>query len=300
MKAKSRIMLGTALLLAVATAIAWHYVRLNRQAENDLAALGASQNRVAMELQQLKDRPAAPKASLRPAPPVAPAAKPSAMTASLARIEQARRDPKVQLLQLAADRARAARTYGILFRKLGLTPAQTAKFLDNVANRNEQLRDINAVLRTAGSAAPISPEAQETASQLRTEANTDYQAAQQDLLGNANYPQLQEYERIVPAQNTVSALAGTAVLMGAPFTAQQAQQLTQVLVQNSSNYQKGGAATGEDVDWDVVDAQAQSFLTESQMDILKNLGAPQAGRFWAQFNQAFNHAQAADAAKVGP
>ena len=88
--------------------------------------------------------------------------------------------------------------------------------------------------------------------------------------------------------------------MGVPFTAQQAQQLTQVLAQNSSNYQMGRPAWSDDVDWDKVDAQAQSFLSESQMNVLKNLGAFNAGRFSAQFNQAITRAREADAAKAGP
>ena len=188
MKANSRIILGTALLLAIATAVAWDYARLERQTKDALAALDASQKRVAAELQQVEDRTA--KASPAPARPLVREAGRTAMTAARAPFVRAQKDPKVQILQFAASRARAARTYGVLFRKLGLTPEQTARFLDNVAIHDEQLRDISAVvLPPAGTPASVPPEALAAATQLRIKANTDYQAAQQELAGEAaNYP----------------------------------------------------------------------------------------------------------------
>ena len=301
MKAIPSIILGTALLLALAGTVAWKYASRARKSGQALAALATSQSRLAAELQHERDRA---KAIRNPAPaatPPVPRATASAPDLGRQRFEEAQKDPAVQLLQLAAEKARAARAYGPLFQKLGLTPDQVAKFEDNVAHRNQQLRQANILLRpAANSGVPASPEATAALAKVRATANSDYALAQHELLGTAGEAELAEFERILPAQNTASALAGSAVILGSPFTAQQTRQLAQVLAQNSPAYQTGGYATDETVDWNAVDRQAQSFLSPAQVDILQHVGAANSGRFWGEFSRAMTEADQADAAATLP
>ena len=131
--------------------------------------------------------------------------------------------------------------------------------------------------------------------QLRSQAEAQYQASQQELLGAQAYAQLRDYDRALPAQSAVSALAGNAVLAGVPLTERQAEQLTEVVASTSGDYQKGGVASAASIDWDAVDAQAPSILSATQLNVLKTMATPRDGRFWNQFDSLRTKALQAEA-----
>jgi hypothetical protein len=301
MKPSSLVTLGAVVLFAVAGGIALKYAHLTRQAEIALGVLTTEQSRVSAEVRRADDRLAAA-GRARGATPRSSAAVVGARFAAGsgsqpdAAIADKVKDPKVQLIELAAARARGASSYGWFFRKAGLTPAQIEKFQDNLAARDEQDLDLDSLLRTRPAAASAgSPEIQATVTQLRSQAEAQYQASQQELLGAQAYAQLRDYDRALPAQSAVSALAGNAVLAGVPLTERQAEQLTEVVASTSGDYQKGGVASAASIDWDAVDAQAPSILSATQLNVLKTMATPRDGRFWNQFDSLRTKALQAEA-----
>jgi len=292
LKTRSLIIVGTILGLAFALGVARKYAAASHEAQLALDILAANRSRVAGELRHWNERAAAQ----------APAPVPTAgVLERIRKLEQAEESSENQALHLAAAQSRARRDYLLLTQNLRLTPDQTTRFLDNLAHRDAKTAALNAALRSAfGAPSQVPPAARESVRELRSEISTDYLTAQQDLLGPAGYAQLQDYERALPAQNTVAALAGSAAITGSPFTPEQAQQLKQLLLQHSRTYQEGGRATTDDLDWDALNLEAQSFLSDPQMNVLRNIGAPTEGRPWSQFRHAFARAQSADAAKSSP
>lgn len=203
---------------------------------------------------------------------------------------EAEKNPQVQLLLLATRRAKSAATFGLLFRTLGLSPAQIEKFKDNVVRREEQQMDLLAVMRELGLTLRDPAPAK-----LWVKIEPAYQAAQKELLGEPGYRQLQDYARAAEARNAVSRLAGAATVTGVPFTTQQAEQLVRMVANASSDYRGGGNAFLFAVDWAMVDEEAETILSEAQMNLFKTIEPPgEGGRHWGQVNRLLMQAEKAD------
>ena len=106
---------------------------------------------------------------------------------------------------------------------------------------------------------------------LKAKAEADYVASLRELLGETGYAQLQDYERSSWMRQMVSAVGGVAVLEHAPFSAQQADALVSVIAGASKQYQRGGSAVDDDIDWDAVLAQAKPILTAEQFSIMTTM-----------------------------
>jgi hypothetical protein len=180
-----------------------------------------------------------------------------------------RDDPRMQLLQAAAQRSRTQARYAPLYRRLCLTPAQIEKFENALAVRNERTSDMWAALREQG--LPLDgPEAR----MANTPIYQDYVAAQTSVLGEEGFKQLQDYESTLEVRNVAAALAGAAATRGAPLTGDQAEQLARTLAACSPVYAAGrGGALPKDVEWDKAAMLCQSFLTPAQQEIVMNLAA---------------------------
>jgi hypothetical protein len=181
-----------------------------------------------------------------------------------------------------------------LFRTLGLSLEQIEKFEEIAARREEQQMDLLAILHEQRLTLqdPV-------LANLWLKIEPEYQAAQKELLGEAGYRQFRDYERAAPVRDMVSRYAGTATVMGVPFTVQQAEQLTQVMANASGDYRNGGQAYAFSIDWSIVDRQAAAILTEPQLNLLKTIEpAGQGGRFGGVWNKLMIEAQNADQAKA--
>ena len=169
------------------------------------------------------------------------------------------RNPHLQALYLAAQRAHLDQTYGPLFRTIHLSADQIAKFKDIMNDHDGQILDLEATAASQGL-----PTSDPAIVAFRQQADQQLQAAETILLGDSGYQQLQDYNRSLPVRTLVDNIAGT-LAFTAPLSAQQAEQLTQALAEASPSYQTGGNADWEAVDYAQVDQKAAAFLTAAQL-----------------------------------
>jgi hypothetical protein len=310
------------LVIAVATiagclGVAWYVARGAREVAAAVAVVTQEQAGTSAALQHLGARLAAAKKEQADSrsvldglqPPKKPAvatADPQKVTSIVAqlseylsgRFQAEQKDPAAQVVRLAAERARLLTSYGLLFRTLGLLPEQIEKFQNIVAKRDEQIIDLNDVLLEAVSAkkTPLELGAMSSAvTKLKAQAETEYQAGMREVLGEAEYQQLRDYDRTVAVRNMVSGFGGAAMMAGTPLTVQQAEQFTQVLAKASSSYLTGGSASTETIDWSFADPQARQILSEAQWVLFTTVGPPNGGRTSILYHNAVNQALKAEA-----
>ena len=147
------------------------------------------------------------------------------------------KNPELQARYLAARRRDLGVTYGPYLAEAGLTPAQAEKFKDIKVAAVENAMDLNSTMRARGLA-----ETDPAVQLLRSQSEEAMHAAERDLLGEAGYQQLAEYERKMPTREFVSGLAASLVFSGDPISATQANQLTQILAEASESYRNGTQA----------------------------------------------------------
>ena len=194
------------------------------------------------------------------------------------------KNPRLQAGYLASERTNLALRYGPLLQRLGLTPDQTEKFNDLMAEHTARLLDLKLTARAQGITEPDQANAT-----LIQQADERLSAAQLDLLGDAGYQQLQEYERTLPVREQAGMLAGALALTDTPLSTQQAEQITQIIANASKGYQGGGRAdmpmpgngelltplmlahqaVAETIDWGAVLTQARGVLSESQFALFE-------------------------------
>jgi hypothetical protein len=208
------------------------------------------------------------------------------------------RDPKVQAIRLASWRAQVVTSHGVFFRQRKLTPGQIGQFQDIIARRDEQNVDLNSIRdlekEKNGS---VSAETEAAVAKLEDQAKVDAETAQKALLGEEGFHALREYNRTVRMRGCVSDLAGAAAVAGIPFSAEQAEQLTQVLANTSSAYRAGAAASAVDADWNRADEQARGILSAPQMEFFQTVCPPFSfeGRFQRRYHDALAEAAKVDA-----
>lgn len=314
MTAKTFISISTGLLIAMTMGIAWHNMSLTRTANAATAGISAKQaltlidirrlegqlaevekNRAALQstLDALQKQSSAANTGTAPQRP-----RPNARLPSI--VDRLRHEPDTQLLWLAYQRSRAGAKYGSLVRSLRLSPEQIATFQENLIRREEQNMDLRAIVESQKeSTSRVSAELFETMKKVEP----DYQAAQRNLLGEKGHQQLLDHERTIGVRDMVNGWAGGAVAVArTPFTAQQGEQLVQILANASSSYRNGGVALATNIDWDVADAQARAILSDSQFNLFKTMEPPlpNGARFQSQFYRLVREAQTVDAKAALP
>lgn len=213
------------------------------------------------------------------------------------------KDPKLQTQYLAARRNTLMARYGPIFRLLGLEPQQIARCEELILAREEQRMDIlnavpgfatnvsyegdplemNPLIITARQPAPgaLLSADDRAAAQLLQQQDQAFQAAATDLLGTQGYQQLQQYDRTLPAREIVGNVVGALTSTSNPLSPDQANQLTQILADASSEYQQGGAADdlghgnwSAHVDWDQALVQAKQVLSPEQLGSFSRIIGP--------------------------
>jgi hypothetical protein len=104
-----------------------------------------------------------------------------------------------------------------------------------------------------------------------TEANQQIRA----LLGDDAYARLTGIQR---TQNAFGIATDVAVVLNssiAPLTSQQTQELEQIFISASPDYQSGKALNASNLDWDAIVDQATSILSLAQVEAVKALKARQ-------------------------
>ena len=301
--------IAAAAITALALIIGWKSLRAVRVAESAVAAIARNWVNAEADLRQAAERLAAaekdrsalqsqldelqkPKRTEKAPPPtqiVALNAVERMVKASLEKSAQIKEDPKVQNLALASTRVSLAAKYALLFRSLDLSSAQSEKFLDITLKRLEQNEDLVAVVRAKGMSVddPV-------VDKLGLEMRQECEAAQRELLGEAGFRQLQDYERTADMRELVRSMAGAATVAGTPFTPQPAEQLIQALAHANSAYRNGGKASVQNTDWNAVEAPARAILSEAQYSFLQ-LSSRRLSR---QADDLIGRARKADAASA--
>jgi len=306
MRAKTLILLGACLLIAVAGGLAWQEHHATRTKLSLLATAAKRRTTLEAELQQMETwRAALEKARGPLRPPSEPEAKVPATGPKGTGQANPRpnatdlilKDPKLQMLYLAAARFNQAMTFGPLFVALKLSPAQQEHFMDIAMAREQTNTDLLAVRRAQGLSAD-----DPAVAALRQEAADEAKSAQLALLGPAGYQQVLEYGRTLPVRFMVGQFAGAAAVEGSPLSLQQAEQMTQALAAASSAYRSGGSVDYLSLDWDAADQQIAGILTPAQRNLYQTTALLGDGisQWSGRLLRAFDQAKKAEAASTTP
>ena len=99
---------------------------------------------------------------------------------------------------------------------------------------------------------------------MRQQAEEKLQSAQKEILGDAGYLSLQQYNRLQPLLVFTTSVASDLAYAGNPLSAPQVDLLLDVLGNASNQYQTGGRADPVTVDSKRVLQQAEQTLTPIQ------------------------------------
>ncbi len=295
MTPKTWIGASAALVTLGAAFLTWRAARAAAGAESEIAALRAERARAEKSWRELQAKLEAAEtqrrelegalADLR----VAPLAKKDVAAAKPANVnltEAILRDPKLQALQLESVRAQFRARYGPLLQRLNLTEAQIAKLTEARVKSVAAGMDLQAVMnqqKLAGNDPVIQ--------KLRREAEDELRTAQTEALGADGFAELKDYDRTMPARETVNHLAGAAALNGVPLTADQAERLTAILAAAGKSGRNG--VNLSNIDWAAVDLQAQGVLSAAQLALFQQtepIGGG-ASRWSARLNKEMEKAQ---------
>lgn len=148
------------------------------------------------------------------------------------------KNPELQARYLAVKRGDLGVAYGPFMAELGLSPAQIEQFKDIKLTAAENTMDLNSTMR-----ARALTEADPAVQAMRRQTEEAMQVAERDMLGEAGFQHLVEFERTLPSRDYVSGLAASLVFSGNPISATQASQLVQILAEASETYRNGAQAT---------------------------------------------------------
>lgn len=204
--------------------------------------------------------------------------------------------PEEQVRWFALLRAANHREYAAFFRGLNLDDAQRAAFVAHKAKLDEQHSDLNAAARAQGFGTN-----DPAIIKLRGELYSTYEKSQRELLGEAGYRELKEFERTSDVRSNVADLAGLAAVSGLALTPVQRDQLVRAIAEASPTYRKGGRANlALDVEWPVLQAAMANILTEEQHTLFATQEPGGSGLFFARWNAELVRATRAEKAKTAP
>lgn len=192
-----------------------------------------------------------------------------------------RTDPNTRELRVAATRARSSMEYRPLFQKLGFTSEQCERACDLIAE------DARRVLERR---------AEGTDESSGSEPAADCVAAFRDRFGPAAAEQFAAFEKTRFPRYFVTMLSARTHFLDEPYTAQQAEQLVDIIANNwsagaaerSRANEQDGAAFRRRLDWNAILAQAGTILSPTQLQGLRSMAAQ--GRLDAQLAAAKNQA----------
>lgn len=293
--------------LALAGLLAFSGTRWREAREAEQRADAAEQRRrlAETELRRAEEAAAAQEAKAHPrraaaAPAAAESPPPASATTPAIRrpappsfAERLRTEPETQALWVKSRRHEVAATYGPFLRRLGLPPEIQARFEALALQRDEKEMDLQAVATTQG-LKPGDPVLQT----LRRDALNDYEAGMKSLLGDDGYREYKEFERFSEMREMVNGVVGGSVMVARePLTTYQAEQLIQIMANASPRFRNGGHATAWDLNWDIIDPQAQAILTPAQFAFFSQTEPPLplGARFQARLYQNVAEAKRRDA-----
>lgn len=148
--------------------------------------------------------------------------------------------------------------YSPLFQRWQLSGDKVEKLLGLMIRDAESALD----LQGAAAARGLDLDAPE-GTNLRTRQFAELLAAEQALLAPEQYQALQQFQRMDGVRPAIAEIASAALFSG-PLTSAQADQLAQVMAECSPEYQAGGRAQSDTVNWDDALPRVAAFLPEAQ------------------------------------
>lgn len=182
--------------------------------------------------------------------------------------------PQARAMLAAAARAQIEGFYASFFHSAGLTPSQIEQF-DNLITESWYQK------------LTVAP------GSLGGFAYSDMIASEQlaQFLGASAIQQYQDFNQKVPAYILSNQIAATVGSVSTPLSANQMDELAEIVASNSPEYQTGGKVNVNTVDWNAVQDEAKTVVSASQWP------ATEAVLNSAQYQQALFQAQQASAAK---
>jgi hypothetical protein len=189
-------------------------------------------------------------------------------------------DPAYAHTYLEKYRTSLGLRYGPFYRTLALSPDQIAKFETALMESEQGMVDIWAAassqgLLTDGGSATSTSVARMTSGPIMTAQET-----LKAMLGENGFEKYQQFNKTRPARDFVTSLAGSLYYSESPLTAQQGDALTEIVKTNTKALNIPMVSDGKSplfiqtnlTDWEAVSAQAQAFLSPSQLATLRSLG----------------------------
>jgi hypothetical protein len=208
--------------------------------------------------------------------------------------------PEAARLMASQQRGMLDTRYAALFKSLNLTPEQLAMFKDLLVEKQNAMRDVMSVAREQGLDFRGS---RDELRQLVRQSNSDIDASIIAAIGQDNFAQYQNYDSTQPQRAVTTQLEQRLSYTGDPLTASQSSQLVSLLAANSGVAANdggprvftatfagppggaplmmtdggggGGGAFGGVQITDQVITSAQSFLSASQVDALRQMQTEQ-------------------------
>ncbi len=269
---------------------------LEKQAQQSDQTLAEAQK----EMTQLRA------AATKPAPASAPA---STLGATMDYVLD---HPEVQAAFVQEQMLRAKARYGPFFKTANLSPGQEQQVLNAMQEFAGWQLDLMAALRGQGYGVgnvPKSPQSQAELQKLAADKSAAMEASLRSALGDELYGKYKQYGNTIPERNVTDQLASQLYYTDTPLTAQQAEQLAQVLAQSrftpqpmpspgntlagtfitpeafgrrvAQTMQQGGMTM---LDWtapvtDTALERAQTVLAPAQLAVLQQVQAQQAAQF---------------------
>jgi hypothetical protein len=216
----------------------------------------------------LSQRPSAPSGA---APVRAPARDPKADGQAFLAAFPEQRSAIIEI-----GKAQIARGFGPFYRAAGLSPAQIDQFETFMSE--EWLKSI-----------VVAPNS------VHPDTGQLPQDQLHALLGDQAYRQYQDFNRAQGAYGLALQLATAVTSAGAPsMSTDQADQLAQIVLNNSPSYQSGKPMNTATVNWDAVMTQAQGVLSAPQMQVAEGM------LYNMQYRTALNQAMRAQLPAAPP
>lgn len=322
----SKIVTGiTAVVALAAIGTAVYQANLSRTSEAAVASISAQRDELRAKLgtiekraQQSDEQLAATQKELADARAAAvkpveqpAAARPAAPSQGVA-MDYVLDHPETHPAFIEEQSLRAKARYDRFFKTAGLSAEQQDKVLKDLKEVRETELDLMVALRSQGLGVgnmPQDPEAQAGLTRIAAEQKQRIEAELRSTLGPDGFKAFQQYSAMIPERNVTDQLASQLYYTDEPLTAQQANQLAQILAQNRftpqpvpspANTMNGTVITQKEamgrigqamqqggmtmLDWaapvtDTAIAKAEAVLTPGQLAALKRVQAQQVAQF---------------------
>ena len=173
-------------------------------------------------------------------------------------------DPALRTLFKQSFRSNLGLQFQLLYDRAHLSSEQIERFEALMTDAEQDRLDLQAATKAQGLAAN-----DPALSKMRQQTEEKLQSAQKEILGDAGYLLLQQYNRQKPLLALTTSVASPVAYTGTPLSAPQVDQLLEVLSNASSQYQTGGRADLTTIDSKRVLQNAERIFTPNQFVALQ-------------------------------